>query len=236
MSEDEIRGRILEGTPTEIDARVEGLKRLLEKDSGEEWKSVARRLHRVLLEPVLEDLDGRERLVVIPDGPLVGFPFEALLASEQKTEGLLIERLGISYAPSARVWLERKAEMGRRGREKILSYGYSPPSHETGVDEGRHIRFNLYREVGRPLGPLPGVRKELDLIQQLAPDSLVVANLEATESRFRALDHSSFSLMHFAGHALLGGDLCGSIGFGAGSGERGGLRGWFSSRPRDPTS
>lgn len=204
LTEDGLKGRILPGDPEEIDGRVEGLRKLFEKGSREGWRPVAGRLYGDLVEPILGDFAGRRQVIVVPDGPLVGFPFETLLAPDGSSQEHLVERWAISYAPSARVWLERAPGVEDRIEEKILSYGYSPPARESGVGQGRQLRFNLYREVGRPLGPLPGVREELELIRQLSPQSVVVENLKATESHFRTLDHSKFTLMHFAGHALVG--------------------------------
>ncbi|MFN8526454.1 MAG: CHAT domain-containing tetratricopeptide repeat protein [Chloroflexota bacterium] len=57
-------------------------------------------LWRLALEPLADDLEGVEHLVVIPHGSLHGVPFHALHDGER----YLAERMTISYSPSAGVY------------------------------------------------------------------------------------------------------------------------------------
>ncbi len=59
------------------------------------------------LKPVAAALEGVHDLVIIPSGPALGVPMEAMLDDERK---LLVEKYAVSYAPSATIysWLEEK--------------------------------------------------------------------------------------------------------------------------------
>lgn len=62
----------------ELARRVEALCKHLAADEMSPFLDAATEAYRVLVEPLLYDLDGIERLVIAPDGPLVALPFELL--------------------------------------------------------------------------------------------------------------------------------------------------------------
>ncbi len=74
--------------------------------------SLARALCRERVEPLLPFLDQVEELIVIPSGPMLGVPLDAL--SDEKGT-MLGDRYSISYAPSATVfaWLREMPERAR---------------------------------------------------------------------------------------------------------------------------
>lgn len=58
----------------------------------------ARELHTYLIKPFEKHLS-QQQVIIIPQGPLVDLPFEALI--DATTGKFLIEKLAISYAPNA---------------------------------------------------------------------------------------------------------------------------------------
>ncbi len=60
-------------------------------------QKIAHRLYRAILEPVRSSLDGFERLVIVPHGPLHYLPFHALYDGR----AYLVEDFEISYLPGA---------------------------------------------------------------------------------------------------------------------------------------
>jgi CHAT domain-containing protein/tetratricopeptide (TPR) repeat protein len=79
----------------QVDAdRIENLVNELSAGPSESWRTNAMNLAQRLL-PVLPD--GIKHVIVIADGPLALVPFELLPAGHQ----LLIERVAVSYAPTA---------------------------------------------------------------------------------------------------------------------------------------
>src|SRR5207245_1492983 len=67
------------------------------------YQAKARELYDLLLAPAAKQLAGKKRLLVCPDGPLWGLPFQALLAGGGTTGSptFLAERFEIDYAYSA---------------------------------------------------------------------------------------------------------------------------------------
>lgn len=62
----------------ELARRVGALRRHLAADEMSPFLDAATEAYRVIIEPLLYDLDGIDRLVIAPDGPLVELPFELL--------------------------------------------------------------------------------------------------------------------------------------------------------------
>ena len=60
--------------------------------------AAARQLYAYLVQPFERHLVGRE-VIVVPQGPLVPLPFEALI--DPRTGSFLVEKVAVSYAPSA---------------------------------------------------------------------------------------------------------------------------------------
>src|SRR5262249_17257153 len=75
------------------------------------FKAPARQLYTLLLAPAAKQLSGKKRLLICPDGPLWGLPFQALLIPPLPQRGrggqgaradtFLWERFEIAYAYSA---------------------------------------------------------------------------------------------------------------------------------------
>ena len=61
-------------------------------------RTAARELHTYLIQPFADHLKGKQVLIV-PQGPLVTLPFEALIRPQ--TDDFFIESMAVSYAPSA---------------------------------------------------------------------------------------------------------------------------------------
>ncbi len=77
-------------------------------DPKKDYRGQARRLYNLLVAPGARHLAGKKRLIVCPDGPLWGLPFQALLTPSSKTSGgkngdapFLIQQYEINYAYSA---------------------------------------------------------------------------------------------------------------------------------------
>lgn len=58
----------------------------------------ARELHTYLIQPFADQLNG-DQVLIVPQGPLISLPFEALI--DPRTDDFLVESVAISYAPSA---------------------------------------------------------------------------------------------------------------------------------------
>jgi hypothetical protein len=126
-------------------------------------------LYDALLRP-LEPAVGDRDLVVVPHGRLHGLPVHALLDGD----AYLVERRGVSYAPSAAVY----AACARRPRAA------SGPPLICGV----------------PAEDAPGIDRELEAVRELFPDAHVLAGPAATRAAF-ATGARGRRIVHVATHA-----------------------------------
>lgn len=90
--------------PANRDATREAVSRLVgdmvASTSGEPndaWRSPARQLYQLLIGPIEDRLSPEGTLIIVPDGPLRGLPFAALVDAQGK---FLVERTRISVAPA----------------------------------------------------------------------------------------------------------------------------------------
>jgi CHAT domain-containing protein/ketosteroid isomerase-like protein len=97
----------------EFKAEVEALRRAcLQPAAG---ASTSNALYDWLIAPAEADLEGKTHLVILPDGVLHTVPFQVLRGPDRK---YLIERVSVSYAPSATALVKMRALADRRRRER----------------------------------------------------------------------------------------------------------------------
>ncbi len=139
---------------------------------GKGWEPTSKRLHQLLMAPVIERLLPTVRHVhIVPEGALHYVPFAALLDGSGR---FLTERFTLSVAPSASILSLCRRNNPRQWRTMLL--------------------------VGDPDGKLPGSRKEVLEIARRSPGrrTTLLGNAATTAS----LDTLawSFDVIHFATH------------------------------------
>jgi CHAT domain-containing protein len=78
---------------------VDKVRRIMNSTTKQRFDATAaRQLYAYLIQPFERHLVGRE-VIVVPQGPLVSLPFEALMNA--RTGEFLVEKVAVSYAPSA---------------------------------------------------------------------------------------------------------------------------------------
>ncbi len=141
-------------------------------------------LYRTLLTPLDLDLARGARLVVIPDGPIRGIPFAALVDPASGT--YLVETAAVAYAPSATLFLLAEE------RRTWTADGIAPLV--VGVPDLAGGPYNY-------LPDLPAAREEAESIaSDLAGSRLLLAG-DATRRRVMELLPGA-GAFHFSGHAL----------------------------------
>ena len=184
----------------------------------------ARNLWSARVKPLSEALDGVEELIVVPSGPMLGVPMEALVDERGVHLG---DRYAISYAPSAAVyaWL---AERERRGPGRGSLLVGDPPFNESHllefVDGGpaaasgnEGTPTSLLRRVlagnEESISALPrlrGTRDEIEAVAGVLTESCVLLGPDAAEQEFVRLADSGkiaeFGTIHIATHALVDGE------------------------------
>jgi CHAT domain-containing protein/Tfp pilus assembly protein PilF len=150
----------------------------------------AKRLHTLLLQPLRRQLEGKRRLVIVPDGALWNVPFQALQDARGR---FLIESMAVSYAPSLTAVREilRKPDVPdtlavlAMGKEDFTPAGVPPASM-------------LAR------APLPDAGRQVRLIQGLYEPGRAAAYLgdDASEDRFKR-EAPRYPVLHLATHGVL---------------------------------
>jgi CHAT domain-containing protein len=153
--------------------------------AGDSYRKPAERLYDLLIGSASDLLNSGDRLVIVPDGPLVGVPFAALI--DPNTGRFLLEDRVLSHAPSAAIYINA-AEHGRAGLSP------NPPALLVGNPAPARL------PSGQLLESLRGASGEIERLSGLYHESRVLYGSEATrEELVSQLD--SVEVFHFAGHA-----------------------------------
>jgi CHAT domain-containing protein/Tfp pilus assembly protein PilF len=154
-----------------------------------------------------------KRLVVIPDGPLGGLPFETLIVQAGENPQYLLD-IGppIEYAPSATILmnLQERRQTGKSGATSVLTVGDAryPPAAPAG--QGGSLAdlaaSSRYAGVGGRLGELPFTKEEVAWVAKVFIKSGVkVTELlrdQATEANV-CRGSSGQKILHLACHGLV---------------------------------
>jgi CHAT domain-containing protein len=168
-------------------------------------RAVSRRLFERLLAPVEARIESSDRLLLVPDGPLLRLPWAALVrpAAEGRGESYLAAWKPLATTLSATVHLE----LGRRARREPAVArgrfsGFGDPVYAAASPLARSASEQL-AERGCRLEPLPATRRELEEIGRLYHDrARLYLGAEATEERAKeALGRAH--AVHFAVHGCL---------------------------------
>lgn len=155
----------------------------------------ARQLYELLLKPVQNELQGKSHIVIVPDGALWEFPFQAL---QSQTNRYFIEDAAISYAPSLSTLREiRKHHQSAEKSLTLLAFGNPALSNET-------LERNRPGRRDEKLEPLPEAEKEVkELAQLYGPEnSRIYTGAAAREDTIKA-EAGKFKIIHLAAHGIL---------------------------------
>jgi len=188
--------------------------------------SPLRQLHRALLQPVEPLLEGADRLLILPDGPLHAVPWAALVRDRTSQDPLternwqfFVEWKPFTVALSATVWAELASWRGRRtsasngelaalGSPSLPIAAFGDPvlrsvrlDAETSSLAGARLAGALRR--GWDFSPLPFSRREVESIARLFPGQVMAfLGAEATEEHAKSLPRST-RIVHFATHGFV---------------------------------
>jgi len=171
---------------SQVTAYRQAITELAEK---EKLAGLAQELYKLLIQPALPHIRGKE-LLIIPHDVLHYLPFQALLAPNGK---YLIEDYPINYLSSASLMQFTQEKRKARGElTKILAEG------------GKVLTFGN-PDLDDPAMALKFAGIEAKEIKSLYPHSAIYLEKEATEEKAKALVGNS-DIIHFASHAELNED------------------------------
>jgi len=177
--------------------RVEGFRAAL-ADRRVAFQKQARDLYDLLLRPAASLLQGKSKLIIIPDRELWQLPFQAL---EPARGRFLIEQLAISYAPSLTVLSEMMKLKQKRKSDSGASHGLLAFGNP---DVGESTRTRVESALmDERLAPLPEAERQVKMIGRLyGPGaSEIYLGAEAREARFKQQAGTS-RILHLATHGI----------------------------------
>jgi len=205
-----LRAAAIEATAAELEVQIDAFRSLLQnrrpsRATGAAIRERGQALFDLLLAPVGEELVSAAALLVLPDGPLHGLSFSALVGPDGR---FLVERIPVttSLSASLRARLPRPASSSARA---VVLADPAPPS-------GAAAR-----------APLPASRFEAAAFAARVPAATVFEGARASEARVKTLPRP-VRVLHLAAHGVVDDrfPLESYLVLAAGSGEDGLLRAW----------
>jgi CHAT domain-containing protein/Tfp pilus assembly protein PilF len=143
----------------------------------EKFKASSQEIYKLLIEPALPHIRGKE-LLLVPHDVLHYLPFQALMSSQGK---YLVQDYPIYYLSSASL-MQFTREKRRAGGERALVMG-----NPSLGDEAYNLRF---------------AEREAKEVASVYPQSAVFLRAEASKTRVMSLS-PKYDMLHFAVHAEL---------------------------------
>ncbi len=169
-----------------IETRLAAFRRAL-GDPQSDVRPLARALDEQLLAPVRSRLGKVRHLFIAPDGSANLIPFEALVDERGR---YLVERYDITLLTSGRDLVRIAGERPHEHRRGLV---IADPRYDLGGQTAAQpaeqaangLRSVDFQAVVYP--PLPGTRREAQLLQRIFQEAEVVLGEAATESRLKAV-------------------------------------------------
>lgn len=163
------------------------------------FKPAAQALFKHLLAPALAQLQGKTRLVIVPDDFLWELPFQALLDEQSR---YVAERWAVSYAPSLGALSEmqrlERQRQGQAAEPTLLALGNPSVAASTSTIASLRGGGESYQ-----FAPLPQAETEVKAIARLySTRSRVYLGEAAREGLFKA-QAGQFDVLHLAAHGVL---------------------------------
>lgn len=168
---------------------------------------LGKELFDVLLKDALEQIPVASHLIIIPDGLLLRFPFEALVKELKKEKPrYLLEDFTITYAPSASVLGEIKTLQKEKIDKPIDFFAMGNPIiEEEGKVESAAVEF--LRSSGIQLISLPYAEEEVfsisDVYKNRGKKTEVYVEEKALEEVVKSGNMDQYKVIHFATHGLI---------------------------------
>ena len=151
-------------------------------------KEITRPISTILLQPITQQIQHYENLIIVPDGNLAYLPFETLPMDGK----YLIETANIKYLPSITTQTYLR-QPGQTGSESILAMA--------GAQFDQQISFRPKRQ--KSLAALPFTIMEVDSIAALFDNKTIWKDKQVTESRLKNTVLTKYQYLHFATHGII---------------------------------
>lgn len=167
--------------------------------SYQQFTQNAYQIFKTLLAPVLDELHGADRLIIVPDAYLYQVPFEALLTDTVATDHIdysalpyLMDSFQIQYAMSAGLLLQATRPSSLSTRSGCIAFA---PNY---IGSPISSRGDLHTLRSSDI-PLEGAHKEVVSIADLGFPGAYYFGQEASKENFKATV-DQYNLIHLALH------------------------------------
>ena len=162
-------------------------------------------LDRQLIQPIVPSLDGLDTILISPDGALSGLSFAVLLDANGS---FLCERWKIGFVSSSRDLLRAESLPADGGSIAILADPDFARSRTTDAEKGRLASRSVTFDTATlpELSPLPGTRREMEIIDRKASEIGFQVDTFAAEKAEESVVsgwQTSPDILHFATHGLI---------------------------------
>jgi CHAT domain-containing protein len=169
-----------------LEKQADAFRALLEaRDPG--FRAAARALQDLLVKPAAAELKGKTRIYLVPDGPLWGLPFQALVSASNR---YWIEDATLSYAPSLTFL-----------RDQALQNTGKPGAFQSEL-------FALGDPARKESPSIPALRQQVTkigaLYEQDSKRVVVRLGAQADEAAFKASAPAA-RVIHVAAHGMVDG-------------------------------
>jgi CHAT domain-containing protein/Tfp pilus assembly protein PilF len=187
----------LEIEQNDLTDRVERFRRMISTQDIRFVKP-ARELYDLLLRPAADQLRGKTRLVIVPDGPLWELPFQALRTPQDR---YLIEDHTVFYVPSLTVLREMINSRSKEAKPFVAPTLLALGNPALGKETVARVKAVM---MGERLDPLPEAERQVQALERIfGPGrSKICVGAEAREERFKS-EAGSYRILHLATHGIL---------------------------------
>ncbi|HMV82824.1 MAG TPA: CHAT domain-containing protein [Blastocatellia bacterium] len=194
------------GEKQPIDEAIGKLRSALRDRKRKDFKTLARIVDKLLMQPVRPLLGKSRRVLIAPDGGINLVPFAALVDADNR---FLIKRYSFSYLTSGRDLLRLQVKQSSKQSALILANPDFGEEAIKGQASERMLRYRPVSETDTGKGtiladayfpPLPGTGDEALAVSLLLSGSTLLVNKDATEARLKQT--SSPNILHIATHGF----------------------------------
>ncbi|MGB7070545.1 MAG: CHAT domain-containing tetratricopeptide repeat protein [Pyrinomonadaceae bacterium] len=176
--------------------RIEAYRSMLARGDLDLQKA-SRELYDLLLKPASALLEGKTNIIIVPDGPLWGLPFQALMDEKGK---YLIEKAAVSYAPSLTALREmRKKAATRRPSQDAELIAFGNPI--VGSETKQRVQRVFMNEKLEPLPEAERLVKELG--KMYGPTRSKIFTGDAAREETAKMESPKYRIVQFATHGIL---------------------------------
>lgn len=182
-----------------VNSKIERLRNSILQRDNKAFASRSYQLYQMLLAPALDmDLNGKNSLIVIPDGNLGLVPFDILLSQDPKASNygelsFILKDFKVRYLHAATFLGSDRQKASVAENDELLAFA---PVF------GKNSQITATRD-GRNLGQIPYAQEEVENIKKVIK-ATTFSGKNATESRFKSLvSGKGYNILHFATHAVV---------------------------------